>query len=134
MVKASPSSEPTVGHGGHHARVLVADDVPDVLRLLRDCLTEHGYEVQTVSTGAEAIEAMPTFRPDVVLLDMKMPGLSGMKVLDALRRAGLMVPVILISGQPPRAREGFFATIKKPFDLDNVARTVADAVSQLRLI
>jgi CheY-like chemotaxis protein len=123
--------KPTVGH---NARVLVADDVPDVLRLLRDSLIEHGYEVLTVSTGVEAIEAMPTFRPDVVLLDMKMPGLSGMKVLDALRRAGMTVPVILISGQPPRAREGFFATIKKPFDLDNVARTVADAVSQLRLI
>jgi CheY-like chemotaxis protein len=132
MVK--PSSEPTVGHERHHARVLIADDVPHVLRLLRECLTEHGYEVLTVSTGAEAIEAVPAFRPDVVLLDMKMPGLSGMKVFDALRRAGLTVPVILISAQPPRAREGFFATIKKPFDLDNVARTVADAVSQLRLI
>jgi hypothetical protein len=43
------------------------------------------------------------------------------------------VPVILISAQPPKAREGFFATIKKPFDLDIVARTVGEAVSQLRL-
>jgi CheY-like chemotaxis protein len=47
-----------------------------------------------------------TFKPDVILLDMdmQMPGLSGMKVLDELRRAGLTVPVILISAHPPKAR------------------------------
>jgi CheY-like chemotaxis protein len=133
MVETSRDYAPTVGHGPQ-ARVLIADDVPDVLRLLSDALTEHGYEVLTVATGAEAIDAVPTFRPDVLVVDMKMPGLSGMQVLDALRRAGLTVPVILISAQPPKVREGFFATIKKPFDLDNVVRTVADAVSQLRLI
>jgi DNA-binding NtrC family response regulator len=62
---------------------------------------------------------VPVFRPEV---------------LDALRRAGLTVPVILICAQPPKAREGFFATIKKPFDLDTVARTVVEAVRQLRLM
>jgi CheY-like chemotaxis protein len=90
--------------------------------------------VMTAGTGVEAIDAVPLFRPDVILVDMKMPGLSGMKVLDAVRRAGLTVPVILISGQPPKAREGFFATIRKPFSLDTVSRAVADAVGQLRLI
>jgi FixJ family two-component response regulator len=58
---------------------------------------------------------------------MKMPGLSGIEVLDALRRAGLTVRVILISARPPRAYEGFFATIKKPFGLDTIRRTVAAA-------
>jgi CheY-like chemotaxis protein len=134
MLETRRDNEPTVGHDGARARVLIADDVPEVLNLLRDALTECGYEVMQVTTGVEAIDAVPRFRPDVILVDMKMPGLSGMKVLDALRRAGLTVPVILISAQPPKAREGFFATIKKPFDIDIVARTVADAVSQLRLI
>jgi CheY-like chemotaxis protein len=133
MLNASRDEQP-VPHRAPHARVMIADDVPEVLQLLRDSLTQHGYDVLTVSTGVEAIDAVPAFRPDVVIVDMKMPGLSGMKVLDALRRAGLTVPVILISAQPPKAREGFFATIKKPFDIDIVARTVADAVSQLRLI
>jgi DNA-binding NtrC family response regulator len=78
----------------------------------------------------EAIDAVSVFRPDVILVDMKMPGLSGMKVLDAVRRAGLTVPVILISGHPPKAREGFFATISKPFHLDTVVRVVGQAVRQ----
>ena len=86
----------------------------------------------TATTGVEAIEAVSAFLPDVIVVDMKMPGLSGMNVLDALRRAGLTVPVILLSAHPPKAREGFFATIKKPFELDVIARTVAAAVNQTR--
>ena len=113
-------------------RVLVADDVPEVVQLLRDFLTEQGYEVATATTGVEAIEAVSAFLPDVIVVDMKMPGLSGMNVLDALRRAGLTVPVILLSAHPPKAREGFFATIKKPSELDVIARTVAAAVNQTR--
>jgi CheY-like chemotaxis protein len=104
------------------------DDVPQVVQLLRDVLTEQGYEVHAATTGIEALNAVLMFHPDVILLDMQMPGLSGMKVLDELRRAGLTVPVILISGYPPDAREGFFATFKKPFELDAIARTVAAAV------
>jgi CheY-like chemotaxis protein len=134
MVTMSSDPEPTVGHGLPRARVLIVDDMPEVLQLLGDFLTQCGHEVMTSATGAEALDAVPAFRPDVILVDMKMPGLSGMKVLDAVRRAGLTVPVILISAQPPRAREGFFATLKKPFDLDTVARTVVEAVSQRHLM
>jgi CheY-like chemotaxis protein len=133
MLKTHDDAEPAPGVQVARPRVLIADDVPEVLQLLRDALTGHGYEVLTTASGVEAIEAVPAFRPDVILVDMKMPDLSGMKVLDALRRAGMTVPVILMSGQPPKAREGFFATLKKPFDLDTLARTVGDAVRQLRL-
>jgi CheY-like chemotaxis protein len=134
MLTTRTDDELTNEHSRSKVRVLIADDVPEVLQLLRDSLAECGYEVMTSTTGVEAIEAVSAFRPDVILLDMKMPGLSGLKVLDAIRRAGLTVPVILISAQPPRAREGFFAVIKKPFTPDSIVRTVADAVSQLRLI
>jgi CheY-like chemotaxis protein len=134
MLKAQSDNESPHGQRRSHIRVLIADDVPEVLQLLRDALIESGYEVMTSTSGGEAIDAVPVFRPDVILVDMKMPGLSGMNVLDALRRAGLTVPVILISAQPPRAREGFFATIRKPFDPDTVIRAVEDAARQLRLI
>jgi CheY-like chemotaxis protein len=128
VLKTSNDHESTVGHGLLQGRVLIADDVPQVVQLLRDVLTEQGYEVHAATTGIEALNAVLMFHPDVILLDMQMPGLSGMKVLDELRRAGLTVPVILISGYPPDAREGFFATFKKPFELDAIARTVAAAV------
>jgi two-component system, OmpR family, response regulator len=111
-------------------RVLIADDVHELLQLLRSFLTELGYEVATAATGIEALDAVPTFRPDVLLVDIQMPGLSGVKVLDALRRAGLTLPVIAISARPPKASEGFFATIKKPFSLADIARVVAAAVVQ----
>jgi two-component system, OmpR family, response regulator len=131
MLKTSGDSESAAGHS-LPGRVLIADDVPGVVQLLRDFLTEQGYEVQTATTGIEAVNAVVRFQPDAILLDMQMPGLSGLKVLDALRRAGLTVPVILISARPPDAREGFFATFKKPFDLDTIARTVAAAVRHRR--
>jgi hypothetical protein len=68
--------------------------------VLRDFLTRVGDEVATAATGVEALEVVPTFKPEVILLDMVMPGMSGADVLDALRRAGVTVPVILMSGQP----------------------------------
>ena len=71
---------------------------------------------------------MPTFQPDVILLDMVMPGMSGADVLDALRGAGLTVPVIVISGQPITPPEGVFAFLRKPFDLRKVAELVTAAV------
>jgi CheY-like chemotaxis protein len=115
-------------------RVLIADDVPEVVQLLRDFLTEQGYQVHTATSGIEALNAVVPFQPDAILLDMQMPRLSGMNVLDELRRAGLTIPLILIAARPPDACEGFFATFKKPFELDAIAGTVAAAVrSQPRM-
>jgi len=98
-------------------RVLIADDEPHVRELLRDFLAGQGYEVSAVATGAQALDAVPTFQPDVILVDMLMPGLPGRDVLDALRRAGVTVPAILISGNPDIVGEGFFGVLRKPFNL-----------------
>jgi CheY-like chemotaxis protein len=114
-------------------RVLVVDDEPHVRDLLRDVLTTMGDEVVTAATGAEALEVVPTFQPDVILVDMVMPGLSGTDVLDALRRTGVTVPVILISGYPMTAHEGFFDALKKPFDLRKLAEIVTAAIAQGRI-
>jgi CheY-like chemotaxis protein len=112
--------------------VLIADDEPHIRELLRDFLTGEGYAVVAVASGAEALEAVPTFQPDVILLDMLMPGLSGRDVFDALRRAGVTVPVILISGTPRIVEEGFFRVLRKPFNLRAVSDLVAAAVNQRR--
>jgi len=95
--------------------------------VLRDFLTRVGDEVATAETGAAALEAVPIFQPDVILLDMVMPGMSGADVLDALRRAGLTMPVILMSGQPITPPVGFFAFLRKPFDLRKLAELVTAA-------
>ncbi len=113
-------------------RVLIADDEPHVRELLRDFLAGQGYEVSAVATGAQALDAVPTFQPDVILVDMLMPGLPGRDVLDALRRAGVTVPVILISGDPDIVGEGFFGVLRKPFNLREMAELVAAAAAHGR--
>jgi CheY-like chemotaxis protein len=115
-----------------NTRILVADDEPYVLELLRDFLTGQGYDVTVVANGAEALDAVPAVQPDAILLDMMMPGLSGRDVLDSLRRANVTVPVILISGNQVTLREGFFAVLTKPFDLEKLEKVVAAAVDQGR--
>jgi CheY-like chemotaxis protein len=109
-------------------RVLVVDDERTLRELLRDFLSGDGYEVITVASGAEALEAAPTFQPDVILLDMSMPGMSGTEVLGALRRTGLTMPVVILSGTPQPAGQEFFGVLLKPFDLRKLAAIVAAAV------
>ena len=62
-------------------RVLVVDDDPHVSSLLRDALVESGYTVEIAATGPQGLERVSTWRPDVVLLDLWLPGASGEVVL-----------------------------------------------------
>jgi two-component system OmpR family response regulator len=109
-------------------RVLIVDDELLVRDMLRDFLTTVGDAVATAASGAEALEVVPVFRPDVILVDMVMPGMSGDQVLHALRQASHTVPVILISGQIVAPPEGFFAFLRKPFDLRKLAEVVTAAM------
>ncbi len=67
-------------------RVLVIDDEPQILRALRINLSVRGYEVVTAATGAEALRAAADHRPDVVVLDLGLPDMSGIEVLDGSAR------------------------------------------------
>jgi CheY-like chemotaxis protein len=111
-------------------RILVVDDEPSVLDLLRDLLTVKGYDVMTVSTGAAALAAVPKFLPHVLLVDISMPGLSGPQVLEALRGSGSKIPVIAMSGLVSSPTQGFFAFLGKPFDHPLLLRTLSAAVGQ----
>jgi CheY-like chemotaxis protein len=113
-------------------RILIADDEPHIREMLRDFLGGKGYEVATAATGGEALDAVPTFQPDVILIDMLMPDLSGTDVLAALHRAGVTVPVILMSGHQATGREGFFGVLIKPFNLRSLAEVVAAAMGHGR--
>ena len=113
-------------------RVLIADDAPPIREWLRDFLTSQGYEVAAVATGAQLLDAVPTFQPDVIVLDMVLPDLSGTDVLAALRRGGLTMAVILISGHEITVREGFFGVLQKPFKLRRLAELLAAAMGHGR--
>jgi DNA-binding NtrC family response regulator len=115
------------------ARVLIVDDEPRIGDLLRQHLIIQGYLVETTTTGAAAVAAIRRRSPDVVLLDLNMPGtLDGRAVLRAI---GGHVPVIVVTGindaEDARAtlQAGAFDFISKPFDLNRVSELVAAAVA-----
>jgi CheY-like chemotaxis protein len=108
-------------------RVLIVDDEPLVCGLLRDFLSTVSDEVATTTSGIDALRIVRVLQPDVILTDMTMPGMSGADLLDALRQAGVTVPVILMSGKPITMPEGFFGLLRKPFDLAELAAVVTAA-------
>jgi CheY-like chemotaxis protein len=115
-------------------RVLVVDDEPAVGATLREVLVELGYIVKLAVGGAEALKLVPVFEPDVVLLDLQMPAMSEVEVLDHLRRDHPTLRVVILTGNEDvevgRAtlRAGAFDYLSKPFSIDVLARVVAAAV------
>jgi DNA-binding response OmpR family regulator len=117
------------------ARVLVVDDEPRVASVLRDVLTERGYAVRTAGDGLDALSVLPVFQPDVMLLDLRMPGMSGLEVLAQVRADYPDLRVIIVtanSDEPTALRTlscGAFDYVQKPFSLEAVERVVGAAVA-----
>jgi two-component system, NtrC family, nitrogen regulation response regulator NtrX len=80
------------------AKILVADDAPAVLDVLEDVLTLEGHEVVRATTGGEALRRFQEARPQLVVLDIMMPDIDGLVVLDSLRRTDDQIPVIVMTG------------------------------------
>jgi two-component system, OmpR family, KDP operon response regulator KdpE len=78
------------------ARILVVDDDPQIRRVMKATLVGHHYEVIEARTGEEALEALPREMPNLVLLDMNMPGMGGLETCRAIRE-GSEIPVVILS-------------------------------------
>lgn len=113
---------------------MVEDELP-VAAVLRDALVDLGYSVKIAVTGTEALRLIPIYRPDVVLLDLWLPGMRGDEVFAELRHHHPSPPVIMVTGnqdvEVARAllRAGAFDYVPKPFDLTVLERVVAAAVA-----
>jgi adenylate cyclase len=112
-------------------RILVVDDVPANVRLLEAVLTVHDYDVITANDGVAALEMIASAKPDLILLDVMMPGLDGYAVCRRLREceATFVLPVIMVtsssSEEKTRAIEaGADDFIPKPFDHDELLTRV----------
>jgi two-component system KDP operon response regulator KdpE len=79
-------------------RVLIIDDDTGIRRFLCASLTAHGYSPDEVSTGEDALQVVPAFRPDLILLDLGLPGIDGTQVVTSLR-AWTPTPIIILSVQ-----------------------------------
>ncbi len=80
------------------AKILVADDAPAILDVLHDVLTAAGHHVIKAASGAEALRKFQDSRPQLAVIDIVMPDIDGLVVLDAIRKLDGEVPVILITG------------------------------------
>jgi CheY-like chemotaxis protein len=115
-------------------RVLVVDDDPELRAVLHEALTELDYVVESAGSGAEALERMPVFQPEVVLLDVTMPGMKGDEVLERLRHEYPRVPVVMVTALEDEGRarrllnSGAFDYVRKPFDLRMVERVIVAAL------
>jgi two-component system KDP operon response regulator KdpE len=106
-------------------KVLIADDDPQLVRALRITLAAHGYDVVAAPDGAAAITLAAQARPDIVLLDLGMPKLDGVQVIQALR-GWTDAPIIVVSGRTGSADKvdaldaGADDYVTKPFQIDEL--------------
>jgi DNA-binding response OmpR family regulator len=112
--------------------VLVVDDDASLLRMLALILRSEAYEVQTAMGAEEGLTVLDARQPDIVILDLNMPGMDGRAFYRRARAQGYDGPVVLCSafGAPEARRElGAQAAIEKPFDPDQLVHLVHELVS-----
>jgi len=120
-------------------RILVIDDEAAIRDSLKMTLEYEGYEFLGAATGQEGLALAERETPDLVLLDVKMPGMDGLEVLDRLRSLNESLPVVVISGHGTIAtavdatKKGAFDFIEKPFASDRVLVSLRNALDQRRL-
>jgi two-component system OmpR family response regulator len=117
---SSPASAPP------EARLLVVDDEPNIRELLSASLRFAGFEVTTAASGGEALDRVRLDRPDLVVLDIMLPGLDGLAVVRQLRGTGVHVPVLFLTAKDAAEDRVAGLTlggddyVTKPFSLEEV--------------
>src|SRR2546426_61933 len=117
-------------------RILVVDDEAPVREVLTEYFSTEGYAVEAATSGVEALIAVRGGRADLVLLDVRMPGLDGVQVLQRIRELTESVPVIMVTANEDvgLAKEtlklGAFDYVAKPFDFDYLDRAVAAGLAR----
>lgn len=119
---------------GGGKRVLVVDDEEFVRLLVAEILDRSGYVVDAAADGETALARLDAQRPDLVVLDLMMPGLNGFTVLEQMRQRPDMPPVVILTAHGSYeaftrvVREGVAGYISKPFSLDELLLTCARAL------
>ena len=124
---------------GTAARILVIDDEAAIRDSLRMILEYQGYAVMTAATGDEGVALVEREAPDLVFLDIKMPGMDGLEVLQRLTHLTDVTPIVVMSGHGTittaveATRLGAFDFLEKPLETERVLVLVRNAVDSRRL-
>jgi two-component system response regulator GlrR len=114
--------------------ILLVDDDPDLLKLISLRLTSTGYRVRTADSGETALATIAVQRPAAVITDLRMPGIDGLQLFEAIHRQHPAMPVIILTahGTIPDAvnatQRGVFGYLTKPFDSQDLLQKVASAL------
>jgi signal transduction histidine kinase/DNA-binding response OmpR family regulator len=129
-----------LGHERTAPRILVVDDEPSVIEVFREFLISQGYELFVATTGEESLRLISELRPDIILTDINLPGLSGLDVMRHAKSLDPEVAVIVVTGYASAAtaidalRQGAYDYVTKPFDLDEVHQIVERGIANRRLL
>jgi DNA-binding NtrC family response regulator len=121
------------------AKILIVDDERKIRSILSRILADEGYTVKTAENGLEAVQAGRDFRPDLVLMDQNMPGMSGIEAMEQIRERNPEVKIIILTayGSIPLAveavKKGAYDYITKPFDNDELLIVIQRALEHSRL-
>ena len=122
------------------ARILVADDDAGILHTCRKILNHAGYEVTTAPDGGAALGLLKSSRYDLLLVDLKMPGLSGLETLTMARKIDPTLMIVMLTAYATiqtavdAVKRGAFDYLAKPFTVDQLRQVVAQSLQQKQLI
>ncbi len=115
-------------------RVLIVDDEPPIRRFLRTSLTAQGYDIVEAEDGVKALDEVRRMSPDVLVLDLGLPGMDGLEVIRRLRGGGATLPIIVLSSRADEAGKvealdlGADDYVTKPFGVDELLARIRAAM------
>jgi two-component system response regulator AtoC len=124
------ASRATAKEPGERKLILVADDDPSIRNLLQSFLESEGFRTVEAKAGRDVIPAVTKHRPDVVIMDVRMPGMSGLEVLDQMKRLSIDISVLMMTAYGTSSvaieaiQRGAYDYVTKPFELDDLLATV----------
>ncbi len=135
FVRTESESPLKIRHGKGQ-KVLIVDDEPDVLKGLMNMIKSIGYEVDSARNGNKALEHYKTYKPDVVLLDWKMPIMDGVTCAKKILKNDPAARIVIISGYQEIAVDGIGVGLKndikdfvlKPFDINEISKVISKAL------
>jgi DNA-binding NtrC family response regulator len=120
--------------------ILIVDDEPNVLNIIKEAVSTAGFEVTACQSGEEALPLLETHPPDLLLTDLRMPGISGMELLGRAREHSPDTQVIILTGYGDMKsaveaiRLGAFDYLSKPVDMERLVKTLQNGSERRRLI